>query len=184
MQARLKVTLLWYRPLWGVTKTQTPKTQTSDLRPRKLRPRKLRPRKLRPLKIKKKGRKKKKIRLKCYHLTCSPMVTQCSYATAIGRDIYLVQNSSRHCFSNQFSDLFSDPKTQTSWDLKKRSNSYQFSLPWWSFMNDDHKQQPESRDIYLRWYIASVFPASDSRSQAILSLPRRLKNSEKPTIDV
>ena len=123
---------------------QTPKTQTPQ-----------------------KKRKKKKICLKCYHLNCSSMVTQCSYATAIGQDIYLVwliasasikecktnkvQNSSRHCFSNQFSDLFSDPKTQTSWDLKKRLNSYQFSLPWWSFMNNDHKQQPESRDFYLRW---------------------------------
>ena len=41
-----------------------------------------------PSKLKK---KEKKVRLKCYNPNCSPMVTQCSYTTTIGRQIYPVR---------------------------------------------------------------------------------------------
>ena len=41
-----------------------------------------------PSKLKK---KEKKVCLKCYNPNCSPMVTQCSYTTTIGRQIYPVR---------------------------------------------------------------------------------------------
>ena len=100
------------------------------------------------------------------------MATQCSYATAIGRQIYpvrliadasikecetnKVQNSSRHCSQISFQTFFSDILR-----FKKEIKLISVLI------------------TFMVFYIVSVFPASDSRSQAILSLSRRFKRCIK-----